>query len=146
MLGGQAFEPRDELVDARIVFHGAGAERVHAEIDRVIPCGKAGEVADHFDFADFGEAFNGIAAECSAERSGRIDGGDIERRKLHAALAGQRMLEDQAFILADVLAHLADLRGRRFQIGDFRIQFRLLLLPRTYAADRWIAGGLYRLL
>jgi len=27
---GQAFNARDELVDARVVLHGAGAERIHA--------------------------------------------------------------------------------------------------------------------
>ena len=35
MLGGEAVEPRDEFIDARIVFHGAGAQRVHAEVDGV---------------------------------------------------------------------------------------------------------------
>ena len=55
MLGGDAVEARDEFVDARVVFHGAGAQRIHAEIDGVIPGGEAREVAHHFDFADFGE-------------------------------------------------------------------------------------------
>ena len=63
MLGGEAVEARDEFVDARVVFHGAGAERIHAEVNRVIPGGEAREVADHFDFADFGEAFDCVARE-----------------------------------------------------------------------------------
>ena len=61
MFGGEAVEARDEFVYARIVFHGAGAERIHAEIDGVIPGGEAREVADDFDFADFGEAFDFVA-------------------------------------------------------------------------------------
>ena len=48
---GDAFEARDELVDARVVLHGATAEGVHAEVDGVVPGGEAREVADDFDFA-----------------------------------------------------------------------------------------------
>ena len=56
MLGGDAVQTRDVLVHARVVLHGAGAERIHAEVDREIPSGEAREVADHLDFTDFGEA------------------------------------------------------------------------------------------
>ena len=63
MFGGQTIEARDEFVDAWIVFHGAGAERIHAEVNGVIPGGKAREMADDFDFADFGEAFDRSARE-----------------------------------------------------------------------------------
>ena len=118
MFGGEAFEARDEFVDARVVFHGAGAERVHAQIDRVIPGGKAGEVADHFDFADFGEAFDGIAREGGAERGGGVDRRDVERRQFHAALAGSGMFEDQPFVLADVRARFADVFCGGFEIGE----------------------------
>ena len=62
MFGGNAIEPRDEFVDAWVVFHGAGAERIHAEVDGVVPGGESGEVADDFDLADFGEAFDAFAA------------------------------------------------------------------------------------
>jgi hypothetical protein len=53
MLGGQAIEAGDKFVYARIIFHGAGAERVHAQIYGVIPGGKAREVTQDFDFAYF---------------------------------------------------------------------------------------------
>ncbi len=36
-----------------LYFMGAGAERVHTEINCVVPGGKTREVADYFDFADF---------------------------------------------------------------------------------------------
>ena len=42
--------------------------------------GKAREMADHFDFADFGETFDGGAREFRAERLRGIDCRDIERR------------------------------------------------------------------
>ena len=76
------------LVDARIVFHGARAERIQAEIDGVVVRGEAREMADGFHFADFGEIGNFSARVLSAERRGGIDSGNIERRKLVAALAG----------------------------------------------------------
>ena len=81
MFGGDAVEARDEFIYARIVFHGAGAERIHAQINGVIPGGKAREVADHFDFADFGEAFDFGAqvlprpARCAASTAGTSSGG-----------------------------------------------------------------------
>src|SRR5581483_982019 len=49
-----AFEPRDKLVHTRVVLHRAGAERIHAEIDRIVPRGESGKVADDLDLAYFG--------------------------------------------------------------------------------------------
>ena len=52
---GEALQPRHQLIDARVVLHGAGAQRVHAVVDGVVPGGEAGEVANSLHFADFGE-------------------------------------------------------------------------------------------
>ena len=82
MLGGDAVQARDEFVHARIVFHRAGAERIHAEIDRVVPRREPREVADHFDFADFGKSFDGLAGVVRAQRGARVHGGHVERRQL----------------------------------------------------------------
>jgi hypothetical protein len=54
MAVGNAFDPGHGFIHARIVFHGAGAERVHPEIDRIIPRRHPGEVADNFNLADLG--------------------------------------------------------------------------------------------
>ena len=70
MLGGDAVEASDEFVDARVVFHGAGAQRIHAEVDGVVPGRETREVANDFDLADFGEAFDAFAR------------GDLRRRTL----------------------------------------------------------------
>ncbi len=61
MRPSQAFGARHQFVDARVVLHGAGAQRIHAVIDGVVPGGKAREVADGFHFADFREAFDFVA-------------------------------------------------------------------------------------
>ena len=55
-------EPRHKFVHARIVFHGAGAQRIHAQVDCVIPGGKPRKVTEHFDLADFGESFDAVGA------------------------------------------------------------------------------------
>ena len=107
MLGAEAVEARYEFVYARIVFHGAGAERIHAQINRVIPGGEAREVANDFDFADFGEAFD-FAARESAEFFGGVNRGDIERRQFDAAFARRGFFEDQPFVLRDVAARFCD--------------------------------------
>ena len=45
---GKAGQPRDLLVQARVVLHGAGAERKQTEVDRVILARKARVVANRF--------------------------------------------------------------------------------------------------
>src|SRR5579872_5634704 len=108
MFGSEAIEARDEFIYARIVFHGAGAERIHAEVDGVIPRGEAREVANHFDFADFWESLDAAARKLRAQFLYRVDGGHVERRKFDAALSRNRLLKNQAFILADMAAGLLD--------------------------------------
>ena len=80
VFGSETVEAGYEFIYARIVFHGAGAERIHSQIDGVIPGGKAREVADHLDFADLGEAFDFGAQVLLAQFAGCVDGGHIERR------------------------------------------------------------------
>ena len=117
MLGGDAVEARDEFVDARVVLHRAGAERVHAQIDRVVPRGKPREMADHFDFADFGKSLDRVADIVRAQRRARVHRRHIERREFDAALAGRGLLEDQPFVLADVTSGFFDSIGRNQLFG-----------------------------
>jgi hypothetical protein len=89
MLGADAFEARNVLVDARIVFHGAGTQRVHAQINSVIPGGKPREVANDFDFADFGEALDIAARVIGSERRLHVDRRHVGGRQFEAALSGR---------------------------------------------------------
>src|ERR1700719_657259 len=115
MLRGDAVDARDEFVDARIVFHGAGAEGIHAEVDRVVPRREAREVANDFDFADFGESRNALVAMSLPESLGGIDARDVERRQFETALARRGLLEDEAFVLVGVARSFLDFRT---QIGS----------------------------
>ena len=95
---GEAFNARDEFVDARVVLHRAAAERIHAEIDGVVPRGKARKVADDFDLAHFGHVAEVFSFGRTEERC-RIDFGYIERRQFPRGFAWRGFLEDQAFVL-----------------------------------------------
>ena len=73
MRPSQALDARDLFVHARIVFHGAGAERIEAQIDGVVLGGEAREVADRFHFAHFGKALDFSARVRGAQRCRGID-------------------------------------------------------------------------
>ena len=62
MFGSDAIQARHEFVHPRIVFHRARAQRVHAEINGVIPGGKPREVPQHFDLAYFRETGHAVLA------------------------------------------------------------------------------------
>src|SRR5580704_3009648 len=114
MFTRESIEPRDEFVYARIVFHGAGTERIHSEVDGVIPRGKPGEMPDHFDLADFRKTFDRVAREFGAKRSERIDCRHIERRYFYASLARSGLFEYQPLVQVRVGTHLLDRVGGRF--------------------------------
>src|SRR5712664_146945 len=99
MLGGNSVEPRHEFIDARIIFHCAGAQRIHAQVDGVVPRGKPREVAQHFDLAHFGKSFDAFAAIIRSQGLRWIGRGHIERRQFERPLSGGRFLEDQSFVL-----------------------------------------------
>ena len=77
----QAFDARYLLIHARIVFHGAGAQRIQAQIDGVVVGREAREMANRFHFAHFGKAFDfgarvGCAEHCRGVHRGNIQGGN----------------------------------------------------------------------
>jgi hypothetical protein len=53
---GDTGDTGDSFVELGIVLHGAGAQRVHAQIDVVVPGGESREVANDFHFADLGKS------------------------------------------------------------------------------------------
>ena len=79
---GQAFDARDHLVDARVVLHGAGAQRIHAEVDGVVPGGEPREVADDLDLAQLGQHGRRLArcaspSSAAASTAGTSSGGSL---------------------------------------------------------------------
>jgi len=102
VFGREAGQPRNMLVHPRVVFHGAGAEWVHSQINGVIPRGKTREVTDYFDFADFRKTFHAAATVGAAQGFRRINGRNIERRKIKRPFPWRRFLENQPGILIGV--------------------------------------------
>ncbi len=74
---GQSLDAGDEFIHARVVFHRAGAERIHAEVDGVVPGGEAREVADDFDF---GQLRKQAPASCDARRQAALRSRQRARR------------------------------------------------------------------
>ena len=113
MLGGNAVQPGNEFVHARIVFHGAGPQGVHPEIDCVVPGRKPGEVTQGFYLADLGKSRDAFTAVIRAERLRGVSRGNIERRQIEGALARRGLFEDQPLVLADVTRSLRDFVAHR---------------------------------
>ncbi len=91
---GKTWQPRRILVDARVVFHGATAQRVKAAINRVIQNRKVVVVAHHVQLRHFGQ----IQRLDLAHESGRQVGQrHIRLRQAHAFAAGRRKFVNERF-------------------------------------------------
>ena len=98
---GKTLEAGDGFVHARVVLHGAASERIHAEVDGVIPGGEPGEVADDLDLGELGHDAEARALRFAEEGAG-VDGGDVEFGEAIGLLAGRRLLKDEVFVLVNV--------------------------------------------
>ena len=103
---GQAFNTRDKLIHAGVVLHGAGAQRIHTQVDGVVPGGEPREVADDLDLAQFWEQAGRVAMRF-AEQSFRVDRGNIQRRQLVRFFARRGFLKYQALVLRLMGANFA---------------------------------------
>ena len=105
----EPFEPRDPLVQLRIVLHRTRAERIHPEVDGVVPGRDPGEMANDVDFADFRQAGKVILPPILG-REKLLDrlSLDVERRQVVSNAPWPGPLKDQSFILIDVLTGFLD--------------------------------------
>src|SRR5437899_11860467 len=99
MLGGDPIKTGYEFIDARVVLHCAGAQRIHTEVDGVVPRRKAREVAENFDLAHFGKPFDARPPVIRATSLGGIGSGHLERWQFERALSGSRLFKDQPVTL-----------------------------------------------
>jgi hypothetical protein len=95
------------FIKTRVVFHRAGTQRVHAEIDRIVPGGHAHEVTDDVHFADFGHAFEIVV---TTKLSRNVERGffHVEGRQTIANATGLRAFEDELFVWTDVAGDFSD--------------------------------------
>ena len=94
-------DTRDAFVEARVVLHRARAQRVHAEIDRIVPGGHANEVPNDVHFADFGHAFE-IVVATKLGWNVQWQFIDVQRRQSITDSSGLGAFEDELLIWADV--------------------------------------------
>ena len=104
---GQPLDARHKLVDARVVLHRARAQRIHAQVDGVVPRREPREVADDLDLAQLRQQPRRLAMRIAQQRRG-VDCRHIERRQLVSALARRGLLKDQPFVLRLVRTDFAD--------------------------------------
>ena len=103
---GQPVEPRHHFVHSRVVLHGARAQRIHAQINGVVPGGKTRKVADDFNLAHFRHVAE-IPSFGWTQELCRVYFRHVERRQLPGGLASPRFFEDQTLVLADVTGGFA---------------------------------------
>jgi hypothetical protein len=120
---GEAVDARDPLVQARVVLHRAGAERVHAEIDVVVPRRDAREVAHHVGLGHFRQAFQVVfAAQGGGDQIVQRRLVHVERGQAVASAAGLRTLEDERLVLRDVRCGFRSLHVFK---NDYNLTFRM---------------------
>jgi hypothetical protein len=87
----EARQSDDALVDARVVLHRAGAQRVEAGVDAEVLGRELGEVAQELRLGQLGQARRLIAGELSRDLGGR----QVGPRDPRGAAPGLRALVDQ---------------------------------------------------
>src|SRR6188474_1641927 len=90
-------DSRNFLVEPRVVLHRARAQRVHAQIDRVVPGGHANEVTYHVDFTYFGHAFE-IVVTTKLIRDVQLNFIDVESRQAIPDTTCLRSFEDELLV------------------------------------------------
>src|ERR1700674_5493090 len=126
---------RDEFVHSWVVFHGARTQRIHSQIDGVIPRREPREVADDFYLAHLRHVAE-ILPILLAEQLRRIHFRNIERRQLPGRLSGRRLFEDQSFVLADVTRRFASHVLRRHLATSSGSASFMFLTERSLSATR----------
>src|ERR1043165_42985 len=100
---------RNALVETRVVLHRARAERIHADIDRVVPRRHANEVAHNIHFAYFRQSFE-IVITLKLSWNKRVERQlfNVERRQSIADTPGLRTFKDELFVGTDVSGNFGD--------------------------------------
>ena len=106
---GEAGQPRHLLVEARVVLHRAGAERIEPDVDRVVLLGEPHVVAHRLRLGEAGQVDRRLAAMLAEPRRRlrrlrQIDAGHV----VPADLEEQRLLDLQAAIAGE---------GARLRVG-----------------------------
>src|SRR5690606_41755983 len=107
----EAGRPRHLLVEARVVLHRAGSERVEPRVDRVVPLGQAYVMAHGLRLGQPRQADRTLALQAVEPRCDWLRLG-----KIHTALRQAARLEDQRLLMveAPVARERTTFGGRRY--------------------------------
>ena len=94
---GEAGQARDLLVQARIVLHGAGTERIHAHVDAVVVAADADVMAYHFGFRQARQAGGALAGQTAQPIARRF----VDFRQIDARGLGRALLENQRLLMVE---------------------------------------------
>ena len=133
---------RHALVQAGIVLHRAGAERVEAGIEVEVALGDPDVVTDDLGLGDLGQAWRCRPAQALGQQLAHVHLRHVQRGWHERAAAGRSLLEDRAGRLA--LQRGGPRRGRapRGLVGamrqpvrlDARIGVQVVFVDRAHAA------------
>src|SRR5215213_3644823 len=99
-------DTRHSLVETRVVLHRARTQRIHSDVDRVVPGGHANEVTYNVDLTHFRHSFQ-IVVTPKRSWNEAVDGRlfNIQRRQTVADSTGLRTLEDELFVRTDMCCY-----------------------------------------
>src|SRR5438477_8605133 len=98
MRQSEALETRHPFVDLRVVLHRAGAERIEAEVDVIVPRREPREVPNDIDLTQFGHGRNVTPQKFRIDDVAHTFDRNIELRKIEGAAAGRAFLEKKRFV------------------------------------------------
>src|SRR5688572_3497791 len=106
---GVTRDPRGLFIEPRVVLHRARTERIHAEVDRIIPRGHPRKMPNDIYLGNFGHSIEIVVASqfCwnDAVDTYRID---VEFRQVVTYAAGLRTLKYQPLVLCRMLCNFGD--------------------------------------
>ncbi len=126
MLRRNSIQPRHKLIHPRVVFHRARTQRIHPQINRVIPGRKPREVPDHLDLTNLWKSLHALAPVRVSQRLRRIHRRHIQRRQFKRPLPRRRLLKYQSLILIRLPRSLLNLLAHLPLLGELCVPQRTL--------------------
>ncbi len=103
----QPLDPGHKLIHARVVLHRARAQRIHPQIDRVVPRRESCEVANDLDLAQLRQQPRRLAMRIAQQLRRHQPPAHRAAAACTRVLARRRLLKDQPLVLRLVRTNLA---------------------------------------
>ena len=104
---GQPLNPRDRFIDPRVVLHRARPQRIHPQINRIVPRRKPREVPNDLNLTKLRHRAQVISAHRIAQQGSSIHRRHIQLRQPIPLLPSRRLLKNQILVLIHMRSSLA---------------------------------------